>query len=131
MAGCRPSTCPCGRRHPGLCHPHFAYHGPASSTGGSRMVTIVNGPIARRNRHELRQQRVRSGQERHATIGRAVRLTRMNVMNTRPGFLDRANLAIRQYSFCFAENRVDHPWEPLPSSAATARSKRRHRVRVE
>jgi hypothetical protein len=35
-------------------------------------------------------------------------------MNTRPGFLDRATLGNPgKYSFCFAENEVDHPWEPL------------------
>jgi hypothetical protein len=38
----------------------------------------------------------------------------MNVMNTRPGFLDRATLGTPgKYSFCFAENEADHPWEPL------------------
>jgi len=35
-------------------------------------------------------------------------------MNTRPGFLDRATLGTPgKYSFCFAENEVRHPWEPL------------------
>ena len=54
------------------------------------------------------------GTRANATIGRAVRLTMMNVMNTRPGFLDRATLGNPgKYSFCFAENEVDHPWEPL------------------
>ena len=50
MAGCRPEYLPvvvAALR--GLCHPDFAYHGPASSTGGSAMVLIVNGPIVRRS----------------------------------------------------------------------------------
>ena len=52
----------------------------------------------------------------------------MNVMNTRPGFLDRATLGNPgKYSFCFAEHEDDHPWEPLHVDAraagrATARS---------
>src|SRR5262249_14968888 len=34
--------------------------------------------------------------------------------NTRPGLLDRATLGNPgKYSFCFAENEVEHPWEPL------------------
>ena len=38
----------------------------------------------------------------------------MNVMNTRPGLLDRATLGNPgKYSFCFAEHEEDHPWEPL------------------
>ena len=45
MAGCRPEYLPVVvAAIRGLCHPHFAYHGPASSTGGSAMVLIVNGP---------------------------------------------------------------------------------------
>jgi hypothetical protein len=43
-----------------------------------------------------------------------VRLVMMNVMNTRPGLLDRATLGNPgKYSFCFAEHEDDHPWEPL------------------
>ena len=54
------------------------------------------------------------GVRANATIGRAVRLTMMNVMNTRPGLLDRATLGTPgKYSFCFAENEEDHPWEPF------------------
>jgi hypothetical protein len=38
----------------------------------------------------------------------------MNVMNTRPGLLDRATLGHPgKYTFCFAEREDDHPWEPL------------------
>src|SRR5262245_62891542 len=46
MAGCRPEYLPVVvAAVRALCHPDFAYHGPASSTGGSAMVLIVNGPI--------------------------------------------------------------------------------------
>src|SRR5437899_7936453 len=48
LAGCRPEYLPVVvAAIRGLCHPDFAYHGPASSTGGSAIVLIVNGPIAR------------------------------------------------------------------------------------
>jgi hypothetical protein len=98
----------------GLCHPEFAYHGPASSTGGSAMVLVVNGPIARRLGINDGNNAFGQGHRPNATIGRAVRLTMMNVMNTRPGLLDRATLGNPgKYSFCFAEHEDDHPWEPL------------------
>jgi hypothetical protein len=115
MAGCRPEYLPvvlAALR--GLCHPDFAYHGPASSTGGSAMILIVNGPIAGRLGINSGNNVFGQGVRPNATIGRAVRLVMMNVMNTRPGFLDRATLGNPgKYAFCFAENEGDHPWEPL------------------
>jgi hypothetical protein len=115
MAGCRPEYLPvvvAALR--GLCHPDFAYHGPASSTGGSAMVLVVNGPVAQRLQINSGNNAFGQGHRANATIGRAVRLTMMNVMNTRPGLLDRATLGTPgKYSFCFAEHEDDHPWEPL------------------
>jgi len=115
MAGCRPEYLPVVvAAVRGLCHRDFAYHGPASSTGGSAMVLIVNGPIAGRLGINSGNNAFGQGVRANATIGRAVRLTMMNVMNTRPGFLDRATLGNPgKYSFCFAENEAQHPWEPL------------------
>ena len=115
MAGCRPEYLPvvvAALR--GLCHGDFAYHGPASSTGGSAIVLVVNGPLARRLPINSGNNAFGQGHRPNATIGRAVRLTMMNVMNTRPGLLDRATLGHPgKYSFCFAEHEEDHPWEPL------------------
>jgi hypothetical protein len=115
MAGCRPEYLPvvlAALR--GLCHPDFAYHGPASSTGGSAIVLVVNGPVAGRLGINAGHNAFGQGHRANATIGRAVRLVMMNVMNTRPGLLDRATLGTPgKYSFCFAENEEGHPWEPL------------------
>ncbi len=115
MAGCRPEYLPvvvAALR--GLCHPDFAYHGPASSTGGSAMVLIVNGPVAGRLGINGGNNAFGQGHRANATIGRAVRLVMMNAMNTRPGLLDRATLGNPgKYSFCFAEQEENHPWEPL------------------
>ena len=115
MAGCRPVYMPVVvAALQGLCRPEFAYHGPASSTGGSAIVLIVNGPIARALGINSGNNAFGQGTRANATIGRAVRLTMMNAMNTRPGLLDRATLGNPgKYSFCFAENEDDHPWEPL------------------
>lgn len=115
LAGCRPEYLPVVvAAIRGLCHPDFAYHGPASSTGGSAIVLIVNGPIACRLGINSGNNVFGQGVRPNATIGRAVRLVMMNVMNTRPGLLDRATLGTPgKYSFCFAENEENHPWEPM------------------
>ena len=115
MAGCMPEYLPVVvAALKGLCHPDFAYHGPASSTGGSAMVLIVNGPVARALRINSGNNAFGQGHRPNATIGRAVRLVMMNALNTRPGLLDRATLGNPgKYSFCFAEHEDDHPWEPL------------------
>jgi hypothetical protein len=115
MAGCRPAYLPVvAAAVRGLCHPDFAYHGPASSTGGSAMVLIVNGPLAGRLGINSGNNALGQGWRPNATIGRAVRLVMMNVMNTRPGFLDRATLGNPgKYTFCFAEHEAASPWEPF------------------
>jgi hypothetical protein len=115
LAGCRPEYVPVvAAAIRGLCHPDFAYHGPASSTGGSAIVLIVNGPITRAVGINSGNNVFGQGVRANATIGRAVRLIMMNVMNTKPGLLDRATLGTPgKYSFCFAENEENHPWAPL------------------
>jgi hypothetical protein len=115
MAGCRPEYAPVVvATLRALCRPEFAYHGPASSTGGSAMVLIVNGPIGRRLDINSGNNALGQGHRANATIGRAVRLAMMNVMNTRPGFLDRATLGNPgKFSLCFAEHELDHPWQPF------------------
>jgi hypothetical protein len=115
MAGCRPDYMPVVvAAVRGLCHPDFAYHGPASSTGGSAVVTIVHGPIAKRLGVNAGNNAFGQGTRANATIGRAVRLVMMNVMQTKPGLLDRATLGNPgKYAFCFAENDEYAAWPPL------------------
>jgi hypothetical protein len=115
MAGCRPEYMPVVvAAIRGLCDPRFAYHGPASSTGGSAMVLILNGPLAVRLGVNSGNNAFGQGWRPNATIGRAVRLSMMNVMSTKPGLLDRATLGNPgKYAFCFAEHEDDHPWEPF------------------
>ena len=115
LAGCRPEFFPVvAGAVKALCHPDFAYHGPASSTGGSAMVLVVNGPIVSRLGINAGNNLFGQGVRANATIGRAVRLTMMNVMQTQPGLFDRATLGNPgKYSFCFAENEDESPWEPF------------------
>ena len=93
MAGCHPEYMPVVvAAVTSLCAPAFAYHGPASSTGGSAMALVVNGPIVPPLGINSGNNAFGQGHRPNATLGRAVRLIMMNVMNTRPGLLDRATL---------------------------------------
>jgi hypothetical protein len=115
LAGCLPAYFPvvvaaCR----GLCRREFFYHGPATSTGGSSIALIVNGPIAAELGINATHNAFGPGWRANATIGRALRLVMMNVLNARPGLLDRATLGTPgKYAFCFAENEADCPWEPF------------------
>jgi hypothetical protein len=78
------------------------------------MVLIVNGPIARELGINAADNAFGAGFRANATIGRAVRLVMMNLLNARPGLLDRATLGTPgKYAFCFAEDEAEAPWEPL------------------
>ncbi|HKI97582.1 MAG TPA: hypothetical protein VKB51_03810 [bacterium] len=115
LAGCLPEYMPVVvAAVKGICHPDYCYHGAATSTGGSAVATIVNGPIAPRLEINARDNVLGQGFRANATIGRAVRLVMMNAINTRPGKLDRSTLGNPgKYSLCFAENEAESPWEPL------------------
>ncbi|HEX7926079.1 MAG TPA: hypothetical protein VF678_00725, partial [bacterium] len=115
LAGCKPEYMPVViAAVKGLCHADYGYHGPATSTGGAAAVLIVNGPIATQLDINSKDNVFGNGWRANATIGRAIRLLMMNAINTRPGALDRSTLGNPgKYSFCFAENEAESPWEPL------------------
>ena len=108
MAGCLPKYFPVVvAAVRGFFHPDFDYAGPA-------IVVIVSGPIAPRLGINAADNAFGAGFRANATIGRAVRLVMMNLLNARPGLLDRATLGTPgKYTFCFAEYEADSPWEPL------------------
>jgi hypothetical protein len=115
MAGCRPEYMPVVvAAVKGICHPDFGYHGAATSTGGSAIAIIVNGPIIKQLGINARDNAFGPGFRPNATIGRAVRLLMMNAIDTRPGRLDRSTLGNPgKYSLCFGEDEENSPWEPL------------------
>lgn len=115
MAGCRPEYMPVVvSAVKGLCHPDFGYHGVATSTGGASIAIIVNGPIARQLDINATDNAFGPGNRANMTIGRALRLIMMNVVNTRPGKLDRSTLGgPGKIALCFAENEAGSPWEAL------------------
>lgn len=92
----------------------FNLHGPTASTGGCGVLLIVNGPI----RRELGMDgtfNALGGSDRASTcIGRAVRLVLGNLLEIRPGDIDRSTLGHPgKISFCVAEDEEGTPWSSL------------------
>ncbi len=115
MAGCKPEYMPVVvAAIEALGDPKWSYHGPGTSTGGAAVLTIVNGPIARRLQINSGDNLFGPGWRANATIGRAVRLVMRNVIGSLPGRLDRATLGHPgKYTYVIAENEEDSPWPPL------------------
>ena len=115
MAGCKAEYMPVvAAAIEALGDPAYGYHGPATSTGGSAVFMLVNGPIARQLDINSGDNLFGPGWRANATIGRAVRLVMRNVIGTLPGELDRSSLGHGgKYSYCIAENEVDSPWPPF------------------
>jgi hypothetical protein len=112
MAGCKPEYMPVVvAAIEAIGDPRYGYHGPATSTGGSAVLMLINGPIARELDVNCGDNLFGPGWRANATIGRAVRLVMRNAIGTIPGKLDRSTLGHPgKYTYCIAENEADSPW---------------------
>ena len=115
MAGCKPEYMPViVASLEAIGDSRYSYHGSATSTGGSAVFMLVNGPIARELEINCGDNLFGPGWRANATIGRAVRLVMRNVIGTMPGLLDRSALGHGgKYTFCIAENEEESPWPPV------------------
>ena len=115
MAGCKAEYMPVvAATVDALADPLYGYHGPATSTGGSAVFMVVNGPIARELDINCGDNLFGPGWRANATIGRAIRLIMRNVIGTLPGELDRSSLGhAGKYTYCIAENEAESPWPPF------------------
>lgn len=115
MAGCKPAYMPVVvAALEAMGDPLWSYHGPATSTGGSAVLMLVNGPIAEELEINHGDNLFGPGWRANATIGRAVRLVMRNVIGTLPGRLDRSTLGhAGKYTYCIAENEAESPWQPV------------------
>jgi hypothetical protein len=115
MAGCRPEYMPViVATLEAFTDPLFEFHGPVTSTGGSAIFMLVNGPIARELGLNCGDNLFGPGWRANATIGRAIRLIMRNVTGTLPGTLDRSTIGHGgKYTYCIAENEEESPWPPF------------------
>lgn len=116
LAGCLPVDFPVvAAAVEAVCQPELLVHGATASTGGCAILLVVNGPV----RHQLGMSSghsVLSGPDRASIcIGRAVRLVLRNLLEVRPGELDRSTLGHPgKISWCVAEDEEGSaPWLSL------------------
>src|SRR3954468_8145204 len=123
MAGCAPSYLPViAAAVEAIAAPEFNLLGIATTTGSATVCVIVNGPIVARIAMNAGVNAFGPGNRANATIGRAVRLTLQNAGGARPGETDMATLGQPgKYTFCFAENEAESPWDPLHVERGFAR----------
>ena len=92
----------------------FLLHGATASTGGCAVLIVVNGPV--RNEVGMDGTFNALGASDRATtcIGRAVRLVLCNLLDARPGDVDRSTLGHPgKFSYCIAEDEDNSPWPSL------------------
>ncbi|MFT5446702.1 MAG: hypothetical protein ACI9DC_001876 [Gammaproteobacteria bacterium] len=115
MAGCLPMHFPVVvAAFTAMLRDEFLLHGATASTGGCAVLLVLNGPI----RLELGANsgfNVLGSSDRATTvIGRALRLALINILDVRPGGIDRSTLGHPgKLSYCIAEDEEGSTWESL------------------
>lgn len=115
MAGCRPEYFPVVvAAIEALCEEPFNLYGLQATTHLVSPLIIVNGPLAKELGINSGYNALGSGCRSNATIGRAVRLSLVNIGGAQSGAGDMATFGSpAKYSYLAAENEADSPWEPL------------------
>jgi hypothetical protein len=115
MAGCLPMHFPVVlTAFTAMLDEKFLLHGATASTGGCAVFVVLNGPI----RLELGAaggfNALGNSDRATAVIGRALRLALINIMQVRPGEIDRSTLGHPgKFTYCVAEDEEDTTWMPL------------------
>jgi hypothetical protein len=115
MAGCLPMHFPVVLTAiTAMLRPEFLLHGATASTGGCAMLVIINGPIRKELGIESSFNTLGNSDRATAVIGRAIRLALINILEVRPGGIDRATLGHPgKFSYCVAEDEENTTWQPL------------------
>ena len=115
MAGCRPKYFPVVvATIEAMLEPEHNLHAVTVSTMGAAPLLVVNGPVVNEIGLNSGVSVFGPGRRANATIGRAIRLTIMNVTGALPGDLDQSSLGhAGKYTWCIAEDGQSSPWQPL------------------
>ena len=115
MAGCLPMHFPVVvTAWQAMLKEEFLLHGVSSSTGGCAIMLVINGPVRNEIGVGSTFNALGNSDRATATIGRAMRLSLINIMDVRPGGIDRSTLGHPgKISFCLAEDEENTTWEPL------------------
>ena len=115
MAGCLPMHFPVvATAWQAMLREEVLLHGVTSSTGGCAILVILNGPIRLEIGANATFNALGNSDRATAVIGRALRLALINLMDVRPGGIDRSTLGHPgKFSYCLAEDEEDTSWLPL------------------
>lgn len=115
MAGCLPVHFPVVlTAFAAMLHPDFLLHGATASTGGCALFVVLNGPIRRELGATGTFNALANSDRATAVIGRALRLALINILDVRPGGIDRSTLGHPgKFSYCVAEDEENTTWLPL------------------
>jgi hypothetical protein len=115
MAGCLPEYFPLVLAAiRGVLQAGFNLDGVQTTTGNVAPLTVINGPCRNSLQINYGGNALGQGWRANATLGRALRLVLCNVGGATPDTYDKSTLGQpAKYSFCFAENEEENPWEPL------------------
>ncbi|MEZ5856426.1 MAG: hypothetical protein R3D67_17375 [Hyphomicrobiaceae bacterium] len=115
MAGCLPQHFPVVvAAWAGMLQEPFLLHGTTSSTGGCAILVILNGPIRKEIGASGGFNVLGNADRATSSIGRAIRLGLINILDVKPGGIDRSTFGHPgKFSFCIAEDEEDTGWMPL------------------
>ena len=115
MAGCLPMHFPVVlTAFTAMLDEKFLMHGATASTGGCAVFVVLNGPIRLEIGASGSFNALGNSDRATAVIGRALRLALINIMQVRPGEIDRSTLGHPgKFSYCVAEDEEDTTWQPL------------------
>lgn len=115
MAGCLPMHFPIVvTAWQAMLKEEFLLHGISSSTGGCAVMVVLNGPIRLEIGASGTFNALGNSDRATSAIGRSIRLALINLMDVRPGSIDRSTLGHPgKFSYCVAEDEEDTTWEPL------------------
>lgn len=115
MAGCLPMHFPVVlTAFTAMLQPEFLLHGATSSTGGCAVFVVLNGPIRREIAASGTFNALGNSGRATSVIGRALRLALINILEVRPGGIDRSTIGHPgKFTYCVAEDEEDSTWLPL------------------
>jgi hypothetical protein len=91
----------------------YNLHGSLATTHPCAPMVLVNGPARQQLGFNAGGNCFGQGTRANAVIGRALALVLANIGGARPGTMDRSTQGSpAKYTFCFAENEEESPWEP-------------------
>ncbi len=115
MAGCLPMHFPVVlTAFTAMLQEEFLLHGATASTGGCAIFVVLNGPIRREIAASGTFNALGNSDRATAVIGRALRLALINILDVRPGGIDRSTIGHPgKFTYCVAEDEEDTNWMPL------------------